>query len=298
MLIGTAFLMSSNQYRKGMKEQAKQDRIGNYPTKLLDRAVMQILRDTDNPQSAIRYHSLLRDLYGTDGFEAQVDRRNLRTRKSQLRRSTTLSLGATQGQLIDIIRRARRVHATRQHAPPTSPPMSSSSIVIRMASRNCSHPACHCRSPKATTTAACSRSPAAQPRASRHAIVDYEYVGDQTHHSLFPAACCFQTIATATIWRFRVMTFPRTDGSSLQLGRRALSRRAAGADRTSLGATFIVNGRPFNGTGVGYNSVRHRRPAHAQRRRGHQQSPANSTDDDRDLPRNRSHAQLDLLLPV
>ena len=69
MLIGTAFLMSSNQYRKGMKEQAKQDRIGNYPTKLLDRAVMQILRDTDNPQSAIRYHSLLRDLYGTDGFE-------------------------------------------------------------------------------------------------------------------------------------------------------------------------------------------------------------------------------------
>ena len=70
MLIGTAFLMSSNQYRKGMKEQAKQDATGNYPTKLLDRAVMQILRDTDNTNSAIRYHSLLRDLYGTDGFEA------------------------------------------------------------------------------------------------------------------------------------------------------------------------------------------------------------------------------------
>ena len=33
---------------------------------------MQLLRDTDNPHSAIRYHSLLRDLYGTDGFVAEV----------------------------------------------------------------------------------------------------------------------------------------------------------------------------------------------------------------------------------
>src|SRR5262245_57892448 len=70
MLIGTAFLMSSNQYRGAMKANAKQDAYGNYPTKLLDRAVMQVVRDTDNTQSAIRYHSLLRDLYGTDGFEA------------------------------------------------------------------------------------------------------------------------------------------------------------------------------------------------------------------------------------
>ena len=114
MLIGTAFLMSSNQYRKGMKEQAKQDATGNYPTKLLDRAVMQILRDTDNPQSAIRYHSLLRDLYGTDGFEGpslsacdhalDLDRRTrTRYRRRHLRHHRRYPAARpAQGQLIDI----------------------------------------------------------------------------------------------------------------------------------------------------------------------------------------------------
>src|SRR3954471_15975602 len=68
MLVGTAFLMSSNQLREMMKEAAKQDRLGNYATKLLERALFQIVRDTDNQSSVIRYHSLLRDLYGTDGF--------------------------------------------------------------------------------------------------------------------------------------------------------------------------------------------------------------------------------------
>src|SRR3954454_1042028 len=66
MLVGTAFLMSSNQSRVSMKDAAKQDRLGNYATELLDRALFQIVRDTDNPYSVIRYHSLLRDVYGTD----------------------------------------------------------------------------------------------------------------------------------------------------------------------------------------------------------------------------------------
>ena len=48
MLVGTAFLMSSNQSRDQMKEAAKQDRLGNYATKLLERALLQIVRDTDN----------------------------------------------------------------------------------------------------------------------------------------------------------------------------------------------------------------------------------------------------------
>src|SRR3989304_3035477 len=63
MLIGTAFLMSSNQYRNSAKAAAKHDRFGTPPTKLLDRALVQVLCDTGNPNSAIRYHSLLRDLY-------------------------------------------------------------------------------------------------------------------------------------------------------------------------------------------------------------------------------------------
>src|SRR5689334_20269991 len=63
MLVGTAFLMSSDQSRKMMKEAGKQDRLGNQATKLLERALFQVVRDTDNQSSVIRYHSLLRDLY-------------------------------------------------------------------------------------------------------------------------------------------------------------------------------------------------------------------------------------------
>ena len=51
---------------------AKDNRLGNYATKQLDRALLQVLRDTDNPHSVVRYHSLLRDLYGTDGFQGVV----------------------------------------------------------------------------------------------------------------------------------------------------------------------------------------------------------------------------------
>ena len=69
MLIGTAFLMTSSQSRDQAKTAAKADRLGNHATKLLDRALLQVLRDTDNPYSVVRYHSLLRDLYGTDGFQ-------------------------------------------------------------------------------------------------------------------------------------------------------------------------------------------------------------------------------------
>ena len=72
MLVGTAFLMSSNQSRHQMKEAAKQDRLGNYATKLLERAMFQIVRDTDNQASVIRYHSLLRDMYGTDGLQGVI----------------------------------------------------------------------------------------------------------------------------------------------------------------------------------------------------------------------------------
>ncbi len=115
MLIGTAFLMSSNQYRRGATAAAKLDRLGTPPTKLLDRALMQVLCDTGNPRSVVRYHSLLRDLYGSEGFEAEVYRRGQLARPAnpplvnQVTRfaeaATALPadrLGPTQGQFIDI----------------------------------------------------------------------------------------------------------------------------------------------------------------------------------------------------
>src|SRR3954451_6957322 len=60
MLIGTAFLMTSNQSRTMMKEEARGVRLDKLATKKLEGALLQVLRDTENPNSAAHFHSLLR----------------------------------------------------------------------------------------------------------------------------------------------------------------------------------------------------------------------------------------------
>jgi hypothetical protein len=73
-------------------------------------------------------------------------------------------------------------------------------------------------------------------------ILDYELVGtiDQNNAA----------IPTYTrLFRFRVMRFSRADGLPLQIG----SRPPEIADLA--GATFIVNGRAYSGTGPGYNPL-------------------------------------------
>ena len=183
MLLGTAFLMTSSQYKSGAASSAKLNRVGTFPTKSLDRALMQVVRDTDNPYSVVRYHSLLRDMYGADGFEGTVYSPvstasfNPTVADQQVTRFAAATtgtpaqqLGPTQGQLIDIYVRqlAYNSNATtpasrsaddpltttsmnsRQFSCPT-PGMCSSWSETSICNRNCS--ACH--SPAATTTAAC-----------------------------------------------------------------------------------------------------------------------------------------------
>lgn len=70
LLIGTAFIVSSNQYRKANKIRAKLTEASNSSIDqqdLLNEVINQLVRDTNNPFSSIRYHSLLRDMYGNDG---------------------------------------------------------------------------------------------------------------------------------------------------------------------------------------------------------------------------------------
>ncbi len=72
MLIGTAFLMTSNQARVNAKNEAKGNRLNKDATKNLYSALLQVVRDTENPHSVLRGHSLLADLYGTDGFQGAI----------------------------------------------------------------------------------------------------------------------------------------------------------------------------------------------------------------------------------
>ena len=76
MMLGTAFLLTAKQAEKAGKavsrgaiRTARTDVQGG----LLDEAVLQLVRDTKNPLSVLRGHSLLADMYGNDGLKAEVN---------------------------------------------------------------------------------------------------------------------------------------------------------------------------------------------------------------------------------
>jgi hypothetical protein len=247
MLIGTAYLMSSSQYSQGSVASAKRDRLGNYPTKLLDRALMQVLRDTGETDSVIRYHSLLRDLYGTDGIEAEAVGA---TYARDFGNPTDVQpLGSTQGQLIDILvvpniatpvpNLVGPQHVIKLDRDPNGQPQ----LINSAAPTAPRLPLTKGYYAGALLTIT---SGPASGQSTR--IVDYEFVGNQpaiADPSRFPPGYS----PTNNTWRFRVMAFPRADGTPLEFD--------TSSDPYGIldlqNATFIINGRPFNGTGAGYN---------------------------------------------
>lgn len=233
MLIGTTFLMTSNQSRSSAKSAAKLNRTGNYPTELLDRAVMQVIRDTENPFSAIRYHSLLRDLYGTDGFESIIyspTTPNIAdpTGAGQVVRyagatagAASQQLGPTQGQMIEL-------YVLSDSSKPR---------VVKLERDMFGQPVAHTLPMTKGYYNGCLLTITTGPaRGGTGRIVDYEFVGTPT--------------PTSRIFRFRVMGFSRSDGTPLQITS-DVARQPEIIDLA--GQTFIVNGRAYNGTGVGYN---------------------------------------------
>ena len=73
LLIGVTFVMVANQQKDAAKAATTMAQTGNAPKNLLDGAMYQLLRDTNNSLSAIRGHSLLRDMYGDDAVLGAVD---------------------------------------------------------------------------------------------------------------------------------------------------------------------------------------------------------------------------------
>lgn len=75
LMIGTAFIMSGNQYRRANKTYSKVGEQKNLQASqegFLAEVINQIIRDTANQNSSLRFHSLLRDLYGTEGLFATI----------------------------------------------------------------------------------------------------------------------------------------------------------------------------------------------------------------------------------
>jgi hypothetical protein len=260
MLIGTTFLMTSDHNRKTAKHMARKDRHGNYATKLLDRALMQLVRGTENPTSAMQGHDLLRDLYGTEGFQATgyqfrtgdpVDR-GATGHSSRFAGATSAQpLGPSQGQLVDIFFKSltfRTVAPIRSEADPdtleneiqaTSPDLRH---VVKLERGALGQSQVHTLSLTKGYYNGCVLTITSGPAAGQSArIVDYEFIADIP---LPPAA------VSARLFRFRVMAFSRADGQPLQIDPNRVPEIVDLA-----GASFIVNGRPFNGTGVGYNPL-------------------------------------------
>lgn len=71
-LLMVTFVIVTGQYRQAAASNARVARFGTKPEKLMDDGVYTLLRDTDNPNNVLRFHSLLYDLYGDDGFSGSL----------------------------------------------------------------------------------------------------------------------------------------------------------------------------------------------------------------------------------
>lgn len=225
LLLGTAFLVSSQFYAKSARSAAKENRTENNPYDLMERAMMQVLRDTNNPSSAIRFHSLLRDMYGTDGFVAEVYPDNTiypceYSGNAQFGSPYAVGLGPTNGQFIDLY--VRDLPVTSMLPLPEN--------VIKLDRHPNGTTIDHSLSAATGYYNGCLLTMldgAAAGQTTR--ILDYRYMGLDG--------------AGAPVFRLRVMAFGRADGGELT------PDDLAGMQR----ARFMVNGRPHNGTGAGYN---------------------------------------------
>src|SRR4051812_46481146 len=263
MLIGTAFLMSSSQEQKTAKNLSKVDRVGNYGTKLLDRALLQIVRDTSNPYSVVRYHSLLRDLYGTDGFQAVIYRpgtRDLSTAEGQVTRfagaptdTPAQQMGPTNGQFIDIYVSQKPYNAidySVSYNPATNP--LDLKNVLKLDRNPYGQPQPYPLPPTKGYFNGCLLTITSGPAAGQSTrILDYEYIGPD----LFAGNTKNPQTSASRLFRFRVMAFPRKDGQSLVVDPTTGPKGRSPELSDLAGQTFIVNGRAFSGTGVGYNPL-------------------------------------------
>jgi hypothetical protein len=71
-LLMVTFIIVSGQYRQSALSAARVSRVDPSPTKLLDNATFALLRDSTDPKNPIRFHSLLFDMYGGDGFVGAI----------------------------------------------------------------------------------------------------------------------------------------------------------------------------------------------------------------------------------
>jgi hypothetical protein len=71
-LVTVTFVVVARIHKRGTFHAAQVERFGDSPEQLLREAALQVVRGTTNPRSVIGPHSLLEDLYGSDGLTGTV----------------------------------------------------------------------------------------------------------------------------------------------------------------------------------------------------------------------------------
>lgn len=262
LLVGTTFLITSGQYRTASKVQEKAVRTTFQPADVLERALMQLLRDTNNPSSVVRYHSLLRDLYGVDGFVGRpadtgfsarysittiseitpLDRPNVLPHYAGVvPRTLSQPLGPTDGQLIEFYvyddPTIGRLDPSDRNTVGLDFGADGLPVEHQLPAADGYYNGCVLT----FITGPC--------RGSSVRVIDYDHIqtGFVGNEPIVPVA------------RFRTTAPRRSDGRPLQidLTNGVLTDLVDGDPtvNTVVGHRFIVNGRPFNGTGVGFNPL-------------------------------------------
>lgn len=263
LLLGTTFLLTSGQYRTASKIVEKAHRTTFQPADLLERALMQLVRDTNNTSSVIRYHSLLRDMYGVDGFVGRVMVDPVQYTGSNTTPGMPAVIspryagvdiaanggrGTTMGQVVEFY--VVDMEPTVAAAGST---LADDNVVGLTLDTN-GLPVEHQLATTDGYYEGCLLTMLSGPcRGQTVRVLDYDYFGE-TNVSNF----------SRRMARFRVVTPRRVDGKSLTLGAgnvlsdfiESTSPRSVGAlSFTGIGHSFIVNGRPFSGAGVGLNPL-------------------------------------------
>ncbi|MEO2049011.1 MAG: hypothetical protein ABGX16_20835 [Pirellulales bacterium] len=214
LMLGTAFVITAKQSSQAARSLSRAYEAAASPMRqddLLNEVFGQLLRDTNNQNSALRYHSLLRDLYGNDGFTVRIDPTLV------LWPGTGDYKGATGGQILQlgvVLDSERWSDGTPTAAPPLGRRLSTTEGQYN----------------GLVLTVLEGKARGASARIIRH-HVDF----------------------TTGLPQFLVMAFKQADGSPLPEIATDLQKTFTKNTSTNTGILVAINGRPFNGTGVGYD---------------------------------------------
>ncbi|MEM9185192.1 MAG: hypothetical protein AAGB00_01700 [Planctomycetota bacterium] len=290
LLVGTTFVIIAASARDNQRIREQANETSPQPGDRLQQALLQVLRDTNNPYSSIRYHSLLRDTYGTDGFVGHAYAgvaRNVNdasagfdgpnslgfadyvSRYADATALTGVDYGPTRGQLIDIFVEddivSSRVGALQTLISSGAVGLSAE-YVVDLELNEQGLTTNHRLSRISGYYNGCYLTVLEGPAKGRTTqVVQYDYFVDTS-----PGGSVVAPNPLATGYaRFRVLAFARSDGTPLRLGLDVIAGatndliRAEDANGNGAidnqdnfhGVRFMVNGRAQNGTGVGFNPL-------------------------------------------